>query len=102
MSKYAVCQILGKQYKILPGVPFNVDKSDEVKKIEADVLLISTDGKIEVGKPILKEKISLDVLEQVKGEKVRVAKFHAKANFRRVTGMRPKYTKVVWSVKSAS
>ncbi len=101
MLDYAICEISGKQYKVLPNQPFEVDllgKAD--KKIEALVLLMSENGKIEVGTPYLKDKIILDHLETVKAKKIRVAKFHAKANYRRVTGHRAKQTRLVWSVKS--
>ncbi len=99
MSEYAVCNISGKQYKIVPNVPFTVDLLEEVGTIEPEVLLLSQNGKLSVGMPILKEKITLEILENVAGKKIRVSKFHAKANYRRTTGIRPKYTKLVWSVK---
>lgn len=98
MTTYAVCHIGAKQYKIVPNVPFLVDRQDE-KKIEADVLLLADEKGIELGKPYLVEKISLQVQEGVSGSKIKVNKFHAKANYRRQTGLRPKYSKVVWSVK---
>ena len=99
MSDYAVCNISGKQYKVVPNVPFTVDLLEEEGKIESDVLLLSQKDKLNVGTPFLKEKITLDIVENVLGKKVRVSKFHAKANYRRTTGLRPKYTKVVWTVK---
>jgi len=37
----------------------------------------------------------LECLGEKRGEKIRVAKFHAKANYRKVTGSRAKYTQVV-------
>ena len=100
MLDYAVCEISGKQYKILPNKPLEVDwLGDESKKIDVSVLLLSEENKLKFGNPYLKEKLTLDVLETTKGEKIRVAKFHAKANFRKVTGHRAKKTKVVYSVK---
>lgn len=103
MSDYAICQINGKQYKFKPNVSFNVDFLDKEGKIEVDVLLLSSgQDKIEIGTPILKEKIALDILGQELDPKIRVSKFHAKANYRRTTGIRPKRSKVVWSVKKAA
>ncbi|OGE26163.1 50S ribosomal protein L21 [Candidatus Daviesbacteria bacterium RIFCSPHIGHO2_02_FULL_39_12] len=100
MFDYAICEINSKQYKILPNQPIEVDWLAEAeKKIEANILLFSENGKIKLGTPYLKEKLTLDCLETVKGTKIRVAKFHAKANFRKVTGARPKRTKVIYSVK---
>jgi len=100
MLNYAVLEISGKQYLLYPNVPLNVDYlGEDKKKIDVSVLLSSEDGKIKLGKPYLKEKLSLDVVENVRGEKIRVAKFHAKANYRKVRGHRSKLTKVVFSVK---
>lgn len=101
MSKYAICEIAGKQYKILPNKTLLVDFQADAKDIDANVLvLVSDDGKIQVGKPYLKEKIKLSALGKIAGKKVRVSKYHAKANDRTVTGMRPKYTQISWNVKT--
>ncbi len=103
MFDYAVCEISGKQYKIFPNQEILVDwLGEDVKKIEASVLMLSEGGKVKVGTPYLKEKLTLELLGTVKTKKIRVAKFHAKANFRKVTGMRPKKTKVSHSVKKNS
>lgn len=101
MSNYAVCQIQGKQIKIVPNQPFEVDLLPETKDVEASILILSEGGKVKVGSPFLKEKLNLKYLDNVRGEKIRVAKFHAKANFRKVKGYRSKKTKLVWSVKNA-
>lgn len=98
MSDFAVCEISGKQYKLTPNKPIEVDFLDNEKDIEAAVLLLSQNGKVKVGTPYLKEKLPLKFLASTRGEKIRVAKFHAKANYRKVTGHRSKLTKLVWSV----
>lgn len=103
MLNYAVLEISGKQYLIYPNVPMVIDYlGEDQKKIEASVLLSSDSGKLKVGNPYLKEKLSLDVLENVRGEKIRVSKFHSKANFRKTTGHRAKLTKVILNVKKAA
>ena len=103
MLNYAVCEIGGKQYIVIPNQPLVVDNQDEnIKKIEANVLLFSEDGKIKVGKPYLKEKLSLEVMGQIRGEKIRVSKFHAKANYRKVKGHRAKMTRVILPVKNSA
>ena len=100
MFDFAVCEISGKQYKILPNQEILVDwLGEEVKKMEAEVLLLSEKGKISIGKPYLKEKLTLECLGTIKDKKIRVAKFHAKANYRKVSGMRPKKTRVYMRVK---
>ena len=97
---YAICEISGKQYLVYPNQAFEVDlQSTDAKKIEASVLLVAQNGNIKIGKPYLVDKITLTCLEEVKQKKVRSAKFHAKANYRRVVGLRPRKTKVVYAVK---
>lgn len=99
MLKYAVCQIAGKQYKVLPGKPFEVDfLGEDVKKVEAQILLLADDKELKVGKPYLRDNLNLEVMENILGEKIRVSKFHAKANYRRVRGFRAKRTKIILSV----
>lgn len=103
MLNYAICEISGKQYKVIPNQPLVVDYlGEDKKKVEANILLSSQDGKVKVGKPYLKEKLSLDIVENVRGEKIRVAKFHAKANYRKVRGHKSKLTKVILSVKKTA
>lgn len=103
MINYAICEIGGKQYKVLPNAPLDLDyQGEKGQDIEANVLLLSQDGKIQIGKPYLKEKLTLKFVENLKGEKIRISKFHAKANYRRTTGIRPKLTRVVLSVKKGS
>lgn len=100
MLSYAICEISGKQYKVLPNQPIEVDwLGEESKKIDALVLLLSEGSKIRFGTPYLKEKLTLEILGTTRGKKIRVAKFHAKANYRKVTGHRAKLTKVIYSVK---
>lgn len=95
MLNYAVCEISGKQYKVIPGQSFEVSLQKPGDNIEANVLLLSEDDKLQIGKPFLKEKLTLKRIEDIKGEKIRVSKFHAKANFRKTRGYRSKITKVV-------
>lgn len=89
MLTYAIIKIGSTQYKVLPGKEILVDfLGEDTKNIEAEVLLLSQDGKTQIGSPILKDKLKFEVLSSEKGKKIRVAKFHAKANYRRVRGYR--------------
>ncbi|MEK7616819.1 MAG: 50S ribosomal protein L21 [Patescibacteria group bacterium] len=100
MLDYAICEISGKQYRVFPNQPFIVDRlNDREKKTEALVLMLAENGKVKIGTPYLKEKLTLDIIEMVKGDKIRVAKFHAKANYRKVTGIRPRKTELIYTVK---
>lgn len=99
MLNYAICEISGKQYKVTPGKPLEVPlQAENSQDIEAKVLFLSEDGKVKVGNPYLKEALKLQVVDNIQGKKIRVAKFHAKANYRRVKGFRAKVTKVILSV----
>lgn len=103
MLKYVICEISGKQYKIIPNKPIEIDLQKRLEKgIEANVLLLSEDGKLKIGRPYLKEKIHLKSLENLVGKKIRVSKYHAKANWRKVLGFKPKFTKVILDVKKTT
>lgn len=97
MLNYAICEISGKQYKVVPGKVFEVGLQEGTKAdIEANVLLLSQDNSLQVGNPYLEEKLILKRVEDnVKGSKIRVSKYHAKANCRNTIGFRPKFTKVM-------
>ncbi len=94
--KYAVIKIQGHQYQVSEKDEILVDYLGETKP-EADVLLISDEGKVKIGKPLVKDaKVTLKVVEEiVAGEKIYVQKFKAKSRYRRKTGFRPKYTKLL-------
>ena len=94
MLNYLIAEIKGKQYKVLPGKQFAVDfLGEEVKSLECEsVLLKSEDDKLELGAPFVSGKVVFDVVSVTKGKKIRVAKYHAKANTRKVTGSTKKYT----------
>lgn len=103
MLDYAICEISGKQYKITPNTNIEVDFLGESDKdVEVNLLLLSENGKVTIGAPYLKDKLTLKYVDTVKMDKIRVAKFHAKANYRKVTGARPKKTRLVLSVKKTS
>lgn len=96
--KYAVIQTGGKQYKIEEGQVLTVEKidSEKGKQIIFDsVLLYVHDDSYEIGRPTIKGfSIQAEVVEQKKDEKIRVAKFKAKARYRRVQGHRQEVTTI--------
>ena len=97
MTRYAVVRIGGKQYKVSEGKEILVDKLVDPKKVEPEVLLFVDDDKVKVGKPVVKDvKISLKVVKELeKGEKVEIYKFKAKSRYKRHTGFRPQYTRLL-------
>lgn len=89
---FAVVKISGKQFKVVEGDTIEVAKlSDKDKKIKFEkVLLTSFGGKVKIGAPNVKgAKVTATILENKKGEKIRVSKFKSKVRYRRTSGFRP-------------
>ena len=98
MAKIAVVKAGGKQYLVRENQELVVDKLDGNKddKVSFEALAVFDDAseKIEVGEPALKTAVEAQIVEQVKGDKVRVAKFKAKVRYRKVNGFRAELTRV--------
>ena len=95
MVNYAVLRIKGHQYKVSEGQEILVDRVGDAK-LQADVLLVSKDGKVRVGKPVVKDaKVVIKVLGEEKGEKIDVYKYKSKSRYRRHTGFRSQLTKLL-------
>lgn len=97
--KYAVIATGGKQYRVFEGGVFTFERLVHAgKDIQLDkvLLYVSDDPKATwVGAPFLTGvEVMAEVLEDGKGEKIRVAKFRAKSRHRRVQGHRQSITKV--------
>ena len=96
--KYAVITSGGKQYKVTEGQVLEIDKvkAEPGSNYVLDKVLLTVDGEdVKIGAPYLDNvAVSAKVLEQVKGDKIRVAKFKAKARYRKVQGFRAQLTKV--------
>jgi large subunit ribosomal protein L21 len=98
--KRLVIRINGKQYEVAEGEELLIDRTLE-KNIDPDVLLVFDDDLVKVGKPLVnKARVELEVLGEIKGEKIEVMKYKAKSRYRRRYGFRPLFTKVL--VKSVS
>lgn len=104
MTKYAVVNTGGKQYLVKENDEIIIDRingnsaSEKSKtvKVDIDKLAEFDDEKdsFQIGTPILKEKVSGEIVTQLKGDKIRVAKFKAKVRYRKVTGFRARLTKI--------
>ena len=95
---YAIIESCGKQYKVAEGdvVFFEKLDAEEGKKVTFDkVVLVSEEGKVQVGTPYVKGvKVEGKVVSHGKGKKIIVFKMKAKKNYRRTQGHRQPYTKV--------
>ena len=104
---YAVIEACGKQYKVTKGDVVFFEKLDaqEGKKVTFDkVVLVSDEGKVEVGAPYVKGiKVEGKVVAHGKGKKIVVFKYKPKKNYRRKQGHRQPYTKVeITEIKTAT
>ena len=104
---YAVIESCGKQYKVAEGdvVFFEKLDAEEGKKITFDkVILVSDDGKVQVGNPYVKGvKVEGKVIVHGKSKKIIVFKMKAKKNERTKQGHRQPYTKVeITAIKTAA
>lgn len=94
---YAIVKIGGKQYKVSEGDTLlveNLNSGNENVTFD-DVLLLVTEKTVKVGKPkVSGVKVKAKILKNLKGGKIRVAKFKSKVRYRRVTGFRPTLTQI--------
>jgi large subunit ribosomal protein L21 len=96
---YAIVEIAGQQFK--------VEKNDEIfvhrmeaepgTKVEfSEVLLVDNNGKISVGKPHVEDsKVTAQVLEHARGDKVIVFKKKRRKGFQKETGHRQDFSKIL-------
>ena len=104
---YAIIESCGRQYKVAEGdvVFFEKLNAEEGKKVTFDnVMLVSEDGKVQVGNPYVKGvKVEGKVVSHGKHKKIIVFKMKAKKNERKKQGHRQPYTKVeITSIKLAT
>ena len=98
LMEYAIVKAGGKQYKVSKDTVVDVDRltyePGENFTLE-DVLMYVADGNVKLGKPMVnKVKVKATIVEHFKGEKLWIAKFKAKAKYRRVTGHRQYLTRI--------
>ncbi len=104
---YAIIESCGRQYKVSEGdvVFFEKLNAEEGKKVTFDnVVLVSNDGKVQVGNPyVAGVKVEGKVVSHGKAKKIIVFKMKAKKNERTKQGHRQPYTKVeITSIKTTA
>ena len=96
---YAIMATGGKQYRVQEGDTLLVEKlnAGEGDLLEIkEVLVVGKEGDVKVGSPVVEgAKVTLKVLGQTKGNKIIVFKYKPKKNYRKKTGHRQPYTKVL-------
>ena len=95
-NMYAVVKTGGKQYKVQKDDVIRVEKLDAEagKSVTLDEVLMVNDGKKStIGAPLVSgAKVTAEVLEQTRGEKVIVFKKKRRQNYRRKKGHRQDLT----------
>ena len=96
---YAIIETGGKQYKVTPGQVINVEHLDmaEGSNVDLDKVLLITDGdKVTVGKPTIERaKVVATSQGESKGKKITVLRYKPKVRYRRKTGHRQLYTRLI-------
>ncbi len=96
-TMYAIVSTGGKQYKVATDDVLNVEKIEgEIgTKVELPVLFLN-DGKKIITDPakLAKAKVTAEIVEQFKGEKQLVFKFHKRKRYSRLKGHRQQLTRL--------
>ena len=95
--KKAVVLIGGKQYLVEEQETLRVDLLPEgTKELETGALLVIDGDKVSAGTPeVAGVKVKASVVEElVKGDKIRVIRYHSKKRVHKETGHRQKYSMI--------
>ena len=100
---FAVIQSGGKQYKVCENDVISVEKLANAvgDKVKLDVLLISDNGSVVAGNPIVAGAVcEAEVVAHGKGDKIVVFKYKPKKNERKKQGHRQPFTQLkILSIK---
>ncbi|MCX5706075.1 MAG: 50S ribosomal protein L21 [Candidatus Omnitrophica bacterium] len=95
---YAVIEVGARQYNVKKDDIIEVEKqkTGKAKEISIDkVLLVSKDKKIEIGQPYIKEaKVIVEVLGNIKGEKITSFKYRRRKSSHWEKGHRQQLTRL--------
>lgn len=95
--KYSVIKTGGKQYRVSEGDVIEIDRlsSDKSKVVFDNVLLSVSDSSVKIGKPYVSgAKVEAELLENLRGEKLRVSKFKSKVRYRKTVGFRAELSRI--------
>lgn len=94
---FAVIATGGKQYKVSVGDVLSIEKLDTEKStVTFDKVLLVDDGSsTKIGAPYLAgATVTAEILEQGKGDKIHVVKYHSKSRYYKKNGHRQPFTSV--------
>jgi large subunit ribosomal protein L21 len=93
----AVIRTGGKQYLVEPKQTLEVElvQAAKDKQLEFEPLLVIDGDKVQVGQPLVKGvAVKAEVVDETKGDKIRVLKFKPKKRVKKLTGHRQHYTQI--------
>lgn len=97
--KYAIIEAGGKQYRAEEGQVITVDllTANAGDTVTLDKVLMLVDGEsVTVGTPYIKgASLTTTVKEHFKGKKILIFKYKPKIDYRRKTGHRQQYTRLL-------
>lgn len=99
-TSFAVIETGGKQYKVAAGDTISIEKlSDDTKIGDTvtfdNVLLVDNGSSTTIGAPYIKgSKVSAEVVDQGKGDKVVVVKYRPKSRYYKKNGHRQPFVSV--------
>ena len=95
---YAVIETGGKQYRVTPGQPVDVDTvaGDVGAEVEFGKVLAVVDGEsVKTGSDVANARVKGTIAEHGRGDKVLVFKFKRKKQYKRTIGHRQNFTRVM-------
>lgn len=96
---YAIVETGGKQYRVAPGQRLAVEllEAEPGSTVALDrVLLVSDGGQVQVGTPTVPgARVLAEVVEHGKGDKIVVFRYRNKVRYRRRTGHRQRFTRLL-------
>ncbi len=96
---YVVVDIAGQQFKVEQGQEVFVNRleGEEGEKVKFEkVLLVDNDGKVKVGKPLVKgAAIDAQIISHLRGDKVVVFKKKRRKGYQKSNGFRQDLSKVL-------
>lgn len=95
---YAIFESGGKQHKVIEGETLRLEKLDAAAgdKVNFDKVLLVNDGKsLNVGAPYVSGgKVTAEVVEQGRGDKIKIIKFQRRKHHEKQMGHRQSFTAV--------
>lgn len=96
--KMAVVRTGGKQYIVSDGSELVVDnvggEKGNIIELEKLADIDVEKPSVTLGTPTLKTVVRAEIIDSIRGDKIRVARFKAKSRYRKVRGFRAQLSKI--------